>query len=167
MDSDFWNLCHRLGDSLSPFILILSLNVLRTLSLSLSLVSGEPIRIFRVTPQHWVDGPAKKEQEKVLKPHWAVLGRLRNARITLAEVVGQYHARGVVPLCYSSRAVEPQTFACPSSPTGATVQPRSLRRPGDQPPSARGRVSPPLRRQVVAEEPQRRRTRDAQSPSGA
>jgi hypothetical protein len=40
MDSDFWNLCHRLGDSLSPFILILSLNVLRTLSLSLSCVRG-------------------------------------------------------------------------------------------------------------------------------
>jgi hypothetical protein len=27
-----------------------------------------------------------------------VLGRLRNTGITLAEVVGQYHARGVVPL---------------------------------------------------------------------
>jgi hypothetical protein len=33
-DSDFWNLCHRLGDSLSPFVLILCLNVLRTLSLA-------------------------------------------------------------------------------------------------------------------------------------
>jgi hypothetical protein len=49
MDSDFWNLCHRLGDSLSLFILILCLNVLRTLSLSL--VLRGPIRIFRVTPQ--------------------------------------------------------------------------------------------------------------------
>jgi hypothetical protein len=38
--------------------------------------------------RNWPDGPAKKEQEKVLKPHWVVLGRLRNARITLAEVVG-------------------------------------------------------------------------------
>jgi hypothetical protein len=45
-----------------------------------------------------VDGPAKAEQEKMLKPHWPVLGCLRNAEITLAEVVGQYHARGVVPL---------------------------------------------------------------------
>jgi hypothetical protein len=45
---------------------------------------------------NWADDPAKAEQEKMLKSHWAVLGRLRNARITLAEVVGQYHARGVV-----------------------------------------------------------------------
>jgi hypothetical protein len=48
--------------------------------------------------RNWADGPAKAEQEKMLKSHWAVLGRLRNAGITLAEVVGQYHARGVVPL---------------------------------------------------------------------
>jgi hypothetical protein len=48
--------------------------------------------------RNWADGPAKTEQEKVLKSHWAVLGRLRDARITLAEVVGQYLARGVVPL---------------------------------------------------------------------
>jgi hypothetical protein len=34
----------------------------------------------------------------MLKSHWVVLGRLRNVGITLAEVVGQYHARGVVPL---------------------------------------------------------------------
>jgi hypothetical protein len=27
----------------------------------------------------------------MLKLHWVVLGRLWNARITLAEVVGQYH----------------------------------------------------------------------------
>jgi hypothetical protein len=27
-----------------------------------------------------------------------VLGRLRGAGVTLAEVIGQYHARGVVPL---------------------------------------------------------------------
>jgi hypothetical protein len=32
----------------------------------------------------------------MLKLHWAVLGRLRNAEVTLAEVIGQYHARGVV-----------------------------------------------------------------------
>jgi hypothetical protein len=48
--------------------------------------------------RNWSDAPAKTEQEKMLKSHWAVLGRLQNARITLTEVVGQYHARGVVPL---------------------------------------------------------------------
>jgi hypothetical protein len=42
--------------------------------------------------RNWAEGPAKKEQEKMLKLHWDVLGRLRNAGITLAEVVGQYHA---------------------------------------------------------------------------
>jgi hypothetical protein len=46
----------------------------------------------------WADDPAKKEQDKILKHHWAVLGRLRGAEVTLAEVIGQYHARGVVPL---------------------------------------------------------------------
>jgi hypothetical protein len=34
----------------------------------------------------------------MLKSHWVVLGRLQNVGITLAEVVGQYHARGLVPL---------------------------------------------------------------------
>jgi hypothetical protein len=48
--------------------------------------------------RNWSDAPTKTEQEKMLKSHWAVLGRLQNARITLTEVVGQYHARGVVPL---------------------------------------------------------------------
>jgi hypothetical protein len=48
--------------------------------------------------RNWADGPAKAEQENMLKSHWAVLGRLRNVGITLAEVVGQYHARGVAPL---------------------------------------------------------------------
>jgi hypothetical protein len=48
--------------------------------------------------RNWADDPAKKEQEKMLKSHWVVLRRLRNAGITLAEVVGQYHAQGVVPL---------------------------------------------------------------------
>jgi hypothetical protein len=45
----------------------------------------------------WSDGPAKTEQDKMLRDHWAVLRRLRGAGITLAEVVGQYHARGLVP----------------------------------------------------------------------
>jgi hypothetical protein len=39
----------------------------------------------------WADGPAK-EQEKILKDHWVVLGRLRGAGVTLAEVIGQCHA---------------------------------------------------------------------------
>jgi hypothetical protein len=38
--------------------------------------------------RNWADDPTKKEQEKMLKSHWVVLGRLRNAGITLAEVVG-------------------------------------------------------------------------------
>jgi hypothetical protein len=48
--------------------------------------------------RNWSDGPAKKEQEKILKQHWVVLGRLQDARVTLAKVIGQYHARGVMPL---------------------------------------------------------------------
>jgi hypothetical protein len=48
--------------------------------------------------RNWADGPAKKEQEKMLKFHWTVLGCLQNAGVTLAEVIRQYHARGVVPL---------------------------------------------------------------------
>jgi hypothetical protein len=44
------------------------------------------------------DGPPKAEQEKLLKDHWAVLDRLRGAGVTLATVIGQYHARGVVQL---------------------------------------------------------------------
>jgi hypothetical protein len=40
----------------------------------------------------------KAEQEKILKDHWAVLRSLRGAEVTLSEVLGQYHARGVVPL---------------------------------------------------------------------
>jgi hypothetical protein len=30
--------------------------------------------------------------------HWAILGRLRGAGVTLATVIWQYHARGVVQL---------------------------------------------------------------------
>jgi hypothetical protein len=48
--------------------------------------------------RNWADGLAKAEQEKMLNSHWAVLGRLRDTGITLAEVVGQYHTRGDVPL---------------------------------------------------------------------
>jgi hypothetical protein len=38
--------------------------------------------------RNWADGPAKAEQERMLKSHWAVLGRLQNAGITLAEWSG-------------------------------------------------------------------------------
>jgi hypothetical protein len=48
--------------------------------------------------RNWSDGPAKTEQEKILKDHWAVLRRLRGAEVTLSDILGQYHARGVVPL---------------------------------------------------------------------
>jgi hypothetical protein len=34
----------------------------------------------------------------MLKDHWAMLGRLRGAGVSLSTVIGQYHARGVVPL---------------------------------------------------------------------
>jgi hypothetical protein len=48
--------------------------------------------------RNWADNPTMKEQEKILKLHWAVLGCLRDAGVTLAEVIGQYHARAVMPL---------------------------------------------------------------------
>jgi hypothetical protein len=48
--------------------------------------------------RNWSDGPAKTEQERILKDHWVVLRRLRGAGVTLVEVLGQYHARGVVLL---------------------------------------------------------------------
>jgi hypothetical protein len=48
--------------------------------------------------RNWSDGPAKAEEERILKDHWAVLGRFRGAGVTLAEVIGQYHAWGVMPL---------------------------------------------------------------------
>jgi hypothetical protein len=40
----------------------------------------------------------KAEQEKILKNLWVVLRCIQGAGVTLAEVIGQYHARGVVPL---------------------------------------------------------------------
>jgi hypothetical protein len=61
--------------------------------------------------RNWADGRAKKEQEKMLKLHWAMLGRLRNAGVTLAEVVGQYHARGVMPL--RRRPLRLYDMSCP------------------------------------------------------
>jgi hypothetical protein len=41
---------------------------------------------------NWSEGPTKAEQEKILKDHWVVLRHLRGAGVTLAEVLGQYHA---------------------------------------------------------------------------
>jgi hypothetical protein len=39
--------------------------------------------------RNWSNGPVKTEQETLLKEHWAVLGRLRGARVTLASGIGQ------------------------------------------------------------------------------
>jgi hypothetical protein len=72
--------------------------------------------------------------------------------------------RGACSRC-SSGAVEPRMFMCPSSPAGATVQPQSLRRSGEQPPSEQGRVLLLLRQQVEAEQPPRRQARSAQPSS--
>jgi hypothetical protein len=83
--------------------------------------------------RNWADGPAKAEQEKMLKSHWAALGRLRNAGITMAEVVGQYHARGVVLLrrrplwlcdMTADRAPWAGTVTAPEPPTPLEVQRR-------------------------------------------
>jgi hypothetical protein len=49
-------------------------------------------------PRSWSDGAPKAEQEKLLKEHWAVLARLRDAWVDLAAIIGQYHTRGVVLL---------------------------------------------------------------------
>jgi hypothetical protein len=38
--------------------------------------------------RNWSDGPMKTEQEKIPKNHWVVLGRLRGAGVTLADVIG-------------------------------------------------------------------------------
>jgi hypothetical protein len=76
--------------------------------------------------RNWTDGPAKTEQERMLKSHWVVLGRLRNAGITFAEVVGQYHARGVVPLrlcdMTADKAPWVGTVTAPELPSPLKVQ---------------------------------------------
>jgi hypothetical protein len=83
--------------------------------------------------RNWADGPAKTEQEKMLKSYWVVLGRLRNAGITLAEVVGQYHARGVMSLrrrplrhcdITADRAPWVGTVTAPEPPSPLEVQRR-------------------------------------------
>jgi hypothetical protein len=55
------------------------------LEFALPLYTGNSIAESR---RSWADGPAKKEQKKILKQHWAVLGRLQGAEVTLAEVIG-------------------------------------------------------------------------------
>jgi hypothetical protein len=42
--------------------------------------------------RNWTNSPAKTEQEKMLRDHWVVLGRLREAAVTLSTVTGKYHA---------------------------------------------------------------------------
>jgi hypothetical protein len=82
---------------------------------------------------------------------------------------------GACSHCLSGVA-EPRTFTCPSSPAGATVQPRLSRRPGGQPPSKQRCVLPPTGRQTKAEqllcwrarsEQPLSRARNAQPPSRA
>jgi hypothetical protein len=65
------------------------------LEFALSAFTGNSIGQSR---RNLTDGPSKAEQERMLKDHWAVLGRLRGAGVTMATVNGQYHARGVVSL---------------------------------------------------------------------
>jgi hypothetical protein len=64
----------------------------------------------------------------MLKSHWAMLGRMRDAGITLAEVVGQYHARGDVPLrlcdVTAERAPWVGTVTAPEFPSPLEVQRR-------------------------------------------
>jgi hypothetical protein len=69
----------------------------------------------------------------MLKLHWAVLGRLRDVGVTLAEAIGQYHARGVVSLrrrplrlcdMTTDRAPWEGTVTAPSRPSSLEVQRR-------------------------------------------
>jgi hypothetical protein len=63
--------------------------------------------------RNWSDGPAKTEQEKILKDHWAVLRHLRGAGVTFSDVIGQHHARGVVPLRRRLLRLCEMTADCP------------------------------------------------------
>jgi hypothetical protein len=47
--------------------------------------TGNSIGLSR---RNWTDDPAKTKQEKILKDHWVVLGRLRGAGVTLSTVIG-------------------------------------------------------------------------------
>jgi hypothetical protein len=62
---------------------------------------------IRQSQSNWTHGQPQAEQEKMLKEHWAVLGRLRGAGVTLATVIGQYHARVVLLRRRSLRPTEP------------------------------------------------------------
>jgi hypothetical protein len=59
------------------------------------------------------DGPAKAEQERILKDHWALLGCLQGDRVTFVEVIGLYHAQGVVPLQRRPLRLCEMTADCP------------------------------------------------------
>jgi hypothetical protein len=37
---------------------------------------------------NWLDGPAKAEQEKILRDHWVLLRHLQGAGVTLSDVLG-------------------------------------------------------------------------------
>jgi hypothetical protein len=77
--------------------------------------------------RNFSDGPAKAEQEKILKDHWAVLRHLRGAGVTLSEVLGQYHARGVVLL--RRRPLHLCEMTADRSPCAGTVTAPSLPSP--------------------------------------
>jgi hypothetical protein len=62
---------------------------------------------------NWLDGPAKAEQEKIFRDHWVVLRHLQGAGVTLSDVLGQYHARGVVPLRRRPLRLSEMTADCP------------------------------------------------------
>jgi hypothetical protein len=50
------------------------------------------------TPRSCTDGPLKTEQERMFRDHWVVLAHLRDAEVSLATIIGQYTARGVISL---------------------------------------------------------------------
>jgi hypothetical protein len=68
---------------------------------------------------------------------------------------------------YLSRAAEPWTFTCPSSPAGAKVQPRPSQRSEDQPLCGQGSGLSPLRRRFGVEQPPSWRAPSVQPPSRA
>jgi hypothetical protein len=74
--------------------------------------------------RNWTDDPQKAELEKMLKDHWVVLTHLREARVTLVTVIGQYHARGGgVPLRDDGRQSPwTGTMAIPAFPSLNEIQ---------------------------------------------
>ena len=53
---------------------------------------------FPKAPDNWSHGPAKVDQERLLRGCWNVLGRLRELDVDLVVVISGYHERGIVPL---------------------------------------------------------------------